>query len=141
MIYENPEASSTDRKEQWRALEMEYLPHREYEDNDFMENGGYWQGQSHIYQTPFYYIDYTLAQICAFQFWMKSMKDNEAAWIDYLRLCKEGGKKPFLELVKLADLDSPFDENCLKDVASTVKGWLDNFDKSRFVSSQEAVVD
>lgn len=131
-VYENPEVSPKERKTKWRELEKKYLPHRVYEDNDFMENGGYWQGQAHLFHTPFYYIDYTLAQVCAFQFWMKAMKDNEGTWLDYLRLCREGGKKPFLQLVELAELKSPFDNECLKEVADFVKDWLDNFDESLF---------
>lgn len=135
-VYENPNVNPKERKLKWRDLEKKYLPSRVYEDNEFMEGGGYWQGQSHLYHTPFYYIDYTLAQICAFQFWIKSMKDNEATWIDYLRLCQEGGKRSFLELVELANLQSPFDVNCLKEVADFVRDWLENFDESLLVIEQ-----
>ncbi len=72
-VYENPNASPVERKQAWRKIEMEYLPHRDYEGSEFLEHGGYWQRQSHIYQSPFIRsIDYTLAQICAFStFWKK----------------------------------------------------------------------
>ena len=43
----------------------------------FAKDGGIWQGQLHIYQMPFYYIDYTLAQTCAFQFWIKNEVDKK----------------------------------------------------------------
>lgn len=46
-------------------IERVCLPDRVYEANDFLERGGYWQQQSHIYRTPFYYIDYALARICS----------------------------------------------------------------------------
>jgi oligoendopeptidase, M3 family len=65
-VYENPEATPAQRKKAWREIEKKYLPHRNYEDNKFLENGGYWYQQLHIFRSPFYYIDYTLAQICAF---------------------------------------------------------------------------
>lgn len=136
-VYANPTATPDERKAEWRNLERKYLPHRTYEDNHFMEAGGYWQGQSHLFHNPFYYIDYTLAQVCAFQFWIKAMKDNDNAWIDYLRLCKEGGKKPFLELVELANLQSPFEENCMKEVSAFISQWLENFDESLLTQTIE----
>ena len=74
---------------------------------------------------PFYYIDYTLAQICAFQFWIKMQENKDQAWKDYLNLCKAGGSMSFLELVKLAKIKSPFDANVFKDVAFKINKWLD----------------
>ncbi len=100
-----PQATPDERKAKWREIEKKYLPFRDYEDNDFLNRGGYWFRQGHIFSTPpFYYIDYTLAQVCAFQFWIKVREDREKAWEDYLRLCKAGGSKSFLELVELAEL-------------------------------------
>ncbi len=77
---------------------------------------------------PFYYIDYTLAQTCAFQFWMKSQTDNQKAWADYVRLCKAGGSMPFTDLVKLAGLELPFNDGCLEKVIDYVSNWLDEVD-------------
>ena len=79
---------------------------------------------------PFYYIDYTLAQTCAFQFWEKSEENRVKAWEDYYRLCQAGGSLPFTELVKLARLKSPFNDGCLKSVVSKVTEWLDGVDVS-----------
>ena len=77
---------------------------------------------------PFYYIDYTLAQTCAFQFWMKNEKDNGSAWKDYLILCQAGGSLSFVNLVKLAKLNSPFEDGCLEKVVKYVDQWLKDFD-------------
>lgn len=131
-VYEHPEASPKDRNKAWKAIEHKYLPHRDYDGNQYLENGGFWQKQSHIYSSPFYYIDYTLAQICAFQFWLKDQKDHRHAWADYLRLCKAGGSKSFLELVKLANLSSPFEDNGIASVVKDIKTWLDSIDDSDF---------
>lgn len=131
-VYENPEATPEERKRKWREIEKKYLPFRDYEDNDFLERGGYWFRQGHIFEVPFYYIDYTLAQVCAFQFWIKAMENREKAWEDYLRLCKAGGSKSFLELVKLAGLRSPFEEGTIKKVVGPIKEWLDSVDDSKF---------
>lgn len=127
-VYENPEATPEQRKSMWREIEKKYLPHRDYEDNDFLNRGGFWFKQGHIFETPFYYIDYTLAQICALEFWKKSRENREEAWEDYLKLCKAGGSKPFLKLVELANLTSPFEDGCIESVIKPVKEWLDDID-------------
>ena len=127
-VYENPEATPKDRKNKWLELESIYLPNRDYDDIEFPKSGGIWQGQLHIYQMPFYYIDYTLAQICAFQFWIKSEENREKAWEDYYRLCQAGGSLPFTGLVELAGLKLPFDDGCLESVVEKVSNWLDGVD-------------
>lgn len=130
-IYENPEASPQERKLAWREMERKYLPHRDYGDNEFLEGGGFWQRQGHIYNSPFYYIDYTLAQICALQFWKKMHEDKDAAWADYLHLCKQGGSKSFLELVETAHLISPFEDGCVQSVTGEIREWLEKVDDTK----------
>ena len=127
-VYENPEASPAERKSVWRRIEKKYLPERDYGDNDFLNRGGYWMRQGHIFSMPFYYIDYTLAQVCALQFWAKSLENRDAAWEDYLRLCKAGGKYPFLRLVELADLKNPFEDGCIASVVPACTQWLNSID-------------
>ena len=131
-VYENPEASPAERNLAWRAIEKKYLPHRNYDGHAFLEKGGFWQKQSHIFNTPFYYIDYTLAQICAFQFWKKDREAHEQAWADYVRLCQAGGSLSFLELVQLAGLRSPFEDGCVASVVDVITEWLDSIDDSSF---------
>ena len=127
-VYENPEVSPKERKDKWLELESIYMPWRAYDDMVFIKDGGVWQGQLHIYQMPFYYIDYTLAQTCAFQFWIKNEKDHDSAWQDYLNLCRAGGSLSFVNLVRLAKLSSPFEDGCLENVVKFVNKWLENFD-------------
>ncbi|MGA9226260.1 MAG: M3 family oligoendopeptidase [Mesobacillus sp.] len=129
-VYENPEATPAERKQQWREIEKKYLPHKDYDGNAYLEEGGFWQRQGHIYNSPFYYIDYTLAQICAFQFWKRSRENQEEAWKDYANLCKLGGSMAFTELVKAANLISPFEEGCVESVIGEIESWLDSVDDS-----------
>lgn len=131
-VYENPNATPEERKARWREIEKKYLPFRDYDDNDFLNRGGFWFKQGHIFGNPFYYIDYTLAQVCAFQFWIKTRENKEEAWEDYIRICKAGGSIPFLEIVKLANLDNPFKDGTIKRVVKPLKEWLDNIDDSKF---------
>jgi len=124
-VYENPEVNPKERNKAWREIEKKYLPHRDYDGNEFLENGGYWQRQSHVFGNPFYYIDYVLAQVCALQFWKKDKDDHDRAWADYLRLCKAGGSLSFLQLVELANLKSPFEEGAVASVVELISDWLE----------------
>lgn len=130
-VYENPTATPKERKQAWRDIEKKYLPHKDYGDNEYLENGGFWQRQGHIYNSPFYYIDYTLAQICAFQFWKRSRENQTEAWEDYLKLCKLGGSMPFTELVKEANLLSPFEDGCVQSVVGEIENWLNSVDDKK----------
>lgn len=130
-IYENPEMTPAERKRTWREIERKYLPYRNYDENEFLEEGGFWQQQPHIFRDPFYYIDYTLAQICAFQFWKRAQENPGQAWADYLTLCREGGSKSFTELVKVAKLHSPFEEGSIQSVIGDIEAWLNSVDDKR----------
>ncbi len=129
-VYENPGIRPIERKQAWRKIEKKYLPHRNYEDNNFLEEGGFWQSQRHIYKWPFYYIDYTLAQVCAFQFWKKANNDRQSAWDAYLKLCKAGGSDSFLNVIKIAGLISPFEDGCMEHLVEDVENWLNSIDDS-----------
>ena len=127
-VYENPEVTPKERREKWIEIEKKYLPTRDYGEVEELKNGIFWFRQGHIFSSPFYYIDYTLAQVCAFQFWIKSRENREKAWQDYLNLCKLGGSKPFFELMKSANLKNPFEEGTLAFVIPKIKEYLDNVD-------------
>jgi M3 family oligoendopeptidase len=115
-VYANPDATPADRHAMWARLEKIYMPWTDYGDLDFLVRGGRWQAKPHIYGSPFYYIDYTLAQCCAMQFWVKSRHDYAAAMEAYVALCARGGSAPFQDLVRSAGLVSPFADGALKDV-------------------------
>jgi oligoendopeptidase F len=100
----------------WARLETIYMPWTDYGDLPYPAKGGRWQAKQHIYGTAFYYIDYTLAQCCALQFWVRSRKDTAATMDAYTALCARGGSAPFGELVRSAGLVSPFADGALADV-------------------------
>jgi M3 family oligoendopeptidase len=132
IVYENPNMTPEERNAAWSNLEKIYLPHRNNKDNEHLNAGRFWQKQNHIFNTPFYYIDYTLAQICAFQFWTKDRQNHQEAWSDYVRLCKAGGSRSFLELVELANLRSPFQDGCVESVVGEIRAFLNGVDDSNF---------
>ena len=123
-VYEHPEATPAERLATWRSMERTYLPHRNWGDLERPMAGGMWQGQLHIYHYPFYYIDYTLAGVCAMQFWVKSREDRDTAMSAYVTLCRRGGEAPFQDLVRSAGLVSPFDPGCLERVVDAARTTL-----------------
>ncbi|MDD6302508.1 MAG: M3 family oligoendopeptidase [Bacillales bacterium] len=131
-VYENPDVTHKDRCTKWREIEKKYLPHKKYDFAPEFEKGGWWLKQSHIFSSPFYYIDYTLAQICAFQFFNESRKNHSKAWKKYVRFCKLGGKYPFVELLEHGHLNNPFVDGTVKKVVNPLKKYLASFDVSKF---------
>ena len=130
IVYNNPNMSKDERKTVWRNLEKKYLPHRDYEDNKILEKGCWFFKQGHIYKDPFYYIDYVLAQICAFQFLKKMEEDRQQGWEDYLKICKVGGTESFLQIVKTGNLISPFDNNCIEFIINNLEMNIEKFEKN-----------
>ena len=131
-VYENPEITHEERCAKWREIEKKYLPHKKYDHTPVLEKGGYWMRQGHIFGTPFYYIDYTLAQVVAFQFFNEARRDHGKAWRKYVKLCKMGGKYPFTELLKRANLKNPFVAGTVKNTVKPLKRYLKEFDTSKF---------
>ena len=131
-VYERPDMTPAERRATWRSIETKYLPDTNYDGFDYLENGGRWHRQSHIFQMPFYYIDYTLAQVCALQYWTWMQRDRDAAWESYMTLCRAGGSRSFLGLVDLAGLRNPFEPGVLTEVAAQATAWLDEVDDRAF---------
>jgi len=124
LVFENPSATPADRLEMWQEMRRTYLPLEDWGDLARPSAGGLWQGQGHIYKSPFYYIDYTLAQVCALQFLGLAKDDPQRALDTYVTLCRRGGEAPFQDLVRSAGLRSPFDDGCLEDVVRTASESL-----------------
>lgn len=127
-VYEKPEMTPQERHDVWRELLGIYMPWMKLDEIPFYGQAMGWQRQSHIYKTPFYYIDYCLAQTVALEFWVKIQKDVKEAFQTYLRYTELGGSQVFTDLLKSAGLDSPFEEKCLKTVCDAAKTYLENYD-------------
>lgn len=124
LVYETPAASPAERHAMWQEMERSYMPWRSYEDTPHVADGAFWQRQMHIYGSPFYYIDYVLAQICALQFWVQAEADRVDAMRRYEALCERGGQASFQSLARSAGLVSPFDEGCLIGVVAQARAFL-----------------
>ena len=127
-VYAKPEMTPDERKATWRRLEKKYLPFKDYGEDTFMDKGTWWFRQGHIFGVPFYYIDYTLAQVCAFQYWVKHQENPKAAMSSYLDLCRLGGSKSFTGLLESADLKNPFEAGTVKQIVKPIRAYLDTVD-------------
>ncbi len=130
-VYANPDMTPAERHQVWNKLLGIYMPWMKLDGEiPFYSEGEGWQRQQHIYSSPFYYIDYCLAQTVALQFWAMSQKDFQSAWDHYMAYTVQGGTCTFVDLLKNAGLDTPFDEVTLKGVCEVADQWLDNYDLS-----------
>ena len=125
IVYENPAMTPLQRHNVWKELLMVYMPWMKLDGSPFYGEGKGWQRQLHIYENPFYYIDYCLAQTVALEFWTIMQTDTDKAWEQYMKLVRKAGTQTFDELVATAGLKSPFDEQALKEVAETAIQWLE----------------
>lgn len=129
VVYEKPDMTPAERHGVWKELLGVYMPWMKLDgDIPVYSEGEGWQRQLHIYQSPFYYIDYCLAQTVALEIWALLQKDRGEAWEHYMAYTRQGGSEVFTTLLKNAGLESPFDEECLRTVCETAKSWLDNYD-------------
>ena len=129
IVYEKPDMTPKERHGVWKELLGVYMPWMKLDGEiPFYSEGEGWQRQHHIYSSPFYYIDYCLAQTVALQFWVKIQKDPADAWKHYMAYTEQGGSRVFTELLEHAGLESPFEEKCLKEVCEAAKQWLSEFD-------------
>ena len=131
-VYEHPNATHDERCAKYAEIEKENLPNRKYDELPVAAKGTRWMKQSHVFHTPFYYIDYTLAQVVAFQFLAEDLKNHEKAWKKYVKLCKLGGSLPFTELLEKVHLRNPFEEGNVKKNIKPLLKVLDQFDTSKF---------
>ncbi len=131
IVYEKPEMTPSERHGVWKELLGVYMPWIKLDGEiPFYSDARAWQRQGHIYQSPFYYIDYCLAQTVSLEFWALICKDIKNAWAHYMKYTCQGGTATFTDLLKNSGLDTPFDENCLKTVCAAADKWLDEFDMS-----------
>ncbi len=126
IVYENPDLTTDERDAEWLKLEKQFRPHISFEGMPYLEKGTRWQYQMHIYESPFYYIDYCLAQTAAFQFLLASRKDYDDAFARYLRLSRQGGEKVWTELLEEAGFPSPFEPGALAELAKNVEALLES---------------
>jgi M3 family oligoendopeptidase len=132
-VYANPNATPAERDAEWASLEEKYTPYKvKAKEGMGWEAAPRWLTQGHIFASPFYYIDYTLAQVLAFEFFNMDRKNHAKAWKKYLKLCKMGGKYPFITLITKDGLKNPFEEGTLKKTIKPLVKVLKGYHAENF---------
>ena len=126
IMYQNPDLTPDERNAEWLKLEKKYRPWIDFDNLPFYGRGAGWQRQLHIYECPFYYIDYCLSTMAALQFFLLSLTDHKDAWERYLRLVRRAGTASYTELLETAGLKVPFEEGSIKGIAQQMTDWLEN---------------
>ena len=129
IVYEKPDLTPAERHAVWKELLGVYMPWLRLDgDIPFYGDGESWQQKHHIYSSPFYYIDYCLAQTVSLEFWAMIQQDRADAWAHYMAYTRQGGTRTFTELLANAGMESPFAPDCLRKVCEAASRWLDGFD-------------
>src|SRR5262249_39073452 len=119
LVYSGQAEGVSGRERAWEEMENKYMP-----DIDFGDLAAWrrnrWLRQLHIFQVPFYYIDYAIAQVGAWQLWVQSLKNKEAALENYLQLCRLGGTLPLKQFFAAGKLLLPFEAGMLKGLMEEV---------------------
>lgn len=128
-MYAHPDLTPKERHAVWKQLCHDYMPwYRLDGEIPFYSDGEHWQLKHHIYSSPFYYIDYCLAQTISLEFWAMIQKDLPSAWKKYMAYTRQGGSDTWINMLKNAGLDSPFESDTLQNVAAEAGRWLRDFD-------------
>lgn len=128
-VYEHPEMTPAERHAEWKRLLGIYMPWLRLDGEiPFYSEGMGWQRQHHIYSSPFYYIDYCLAQTVALEFWEMMQKDHDDAWAHYMAYTRQGGSEVFTKLLKNAGLASPFEEETIRGICRNAAEYLEVYD-------------
>lgn len=115
-IYEHPAEGSNAAKceEKWAELWDRFIPGIDYSGLEDAKKT-YWHRQGHIFNSPFYYIEYGLAQLGAAQVWANSLKDQQKAVADYRKALALGATVPLPKLFETAGAKFAFDAETLKE--------------------------
>ena len=123
-IYTNPNHTSEERENKWQELHIELtsgeVDWSGYE--DFRKT--MWHKQLHIFEVPFYYIEYGIAQLGAIAVWRNFKKDKSTSIQQYKNALALGHTKPIPEMYKTAGVEFNFSATYVKELMQFLKGEL-----------------
>lgn len=119
-VYENPDHTEEERAENWMRILNEFSSGA----IDFSGLENYrrysWQRQLHLFEVPFYYIEYGIAQLGAIGLWMQFKQNKEQALNNYINALSLGATKTLPELFKAAGLTFDFSPNHVSELMKFV---------------------
>jgi len=127
-IYTHPEHTTAEREKEWERIFNRF-------GHSFTDWGGYskqlanlWQKQLHIFEVPFYYIEYGMAQLGAIAVWKNYIENPDKGLEDYLNALKLGYTKTIPEIYKTAGITFNFSESYVKELVDFVKKEIKKLD-------------
>ena len=124
-IYENPEHTVDDRKKEWNNI-FNAFSDTITDWNDLQHAKDYlWQKQLHLYEVPFYYIEYGMAQLGALAVWKNFKQDPGKGLESYLKALKLGYKRSIPEIYKAANIKFDFSKEYIRDLMQFVREELE----------------
>ncbi|MFW5798833.1 MAG: M3 family metallopeptidase, partial [Planctomycetota bacterium] len=123
-IYTNPNHSRDQRAQAWLNLHERFGPVVDY--SGFEENlRTSWHRQLHLFEVPFYYIEYGIAELGALQVWQRAAEDTPQAVADYQAALALGGSRPLPELFEAAGIRFDFSAETIKPLMDALLEELD----------------
>ena len=127
-LYEHPQHSLEDRTQQWVSLLDEFKDEvTDYSGLEAYRNNA-WQRQLHLFEVPFYYIEYGITQLGAIGVWMQFTQNREQAIEKYCTALSLGGTKTLPELYAAAGLDFDFSPQKIKRLVEFVQEQLERIE-------------
>ncbi|MBD0295662.1 MAG: M3 family oligoendopeptidase [Flavisolibacter sp.] len=124
-VYEHPQHTLDERAEIWRSIMNEYTPIN-LDISGLEEYRRFsWQRQLHLYEVPFYYIEYGIAQLGAIGLWKQFKEDKQKATNNYMNALQLGGTKTLPELYKAAGLQFNFSPDYISELMLFVHDELE----------------
>lgn len=124
-IYTNPSHTAADREETFKQIFNRFgAGFADWTDLE-EQFGNVWQKQLHLFEVPFYYIEYAIAQLGAIAVWKNYKEEPEKALQNYLNALALGYTKPINEIYETAGIEFNFSAAYIKELANFVKQELD----------------
>lgn len=129
-VYENADAARDTNQcdDRWAALHQRYLPHLDWSG---IENSLrlFWRQQGHIFGSPFYYVEYGLAQLGSVQLWSNAMKDQEGTVQAYRDALAIGNTASLPDLYRALGAKFAFDSEELKQAVDLIENTIAGLDR------------
>ncbi|MEZ5047668.1 MAG: M3 family oligoendopeptidase [Chitinophagaceae bacterium] len=124
-LYTNPKHTEAERTKQWMLIHQEFLPENiEWTGLEHIQEI-LWQKQLHLFEVPFYYIEYGIAQLGALSMWKAYQIDRDTVLKNYMNALKKGYTTSLPELYKTAGIAFDFSEEYVKNICTFVHQELE----------------
>lgn len=123
-VYEHPENTPAERDAAWSRIWDTFMVEVDWEGVEQYKPVR-WKYQAHIFESPFYYIDYGIAESGAMQLWRKDVEDHARTMEIYLKLCHIGGTRSVLQIFEAGEMQSPFEPEVFGPLMEAIAKELD----------------